>query len=270
MDQPDKTLKSRLARGELCLCMAITQARHADLPLIVGATGFDCFYVDMEHYPFSTETAATLCSAGIGAGVPGLVRIPAHQAHFVSRALDAGAYGVIAPRVDTAEAAREIVRAARFPPLGERGVPGPNPVTRFRPYSADVAIQYMDSVVTVIPMIETPAAIENADAIAAVEGVDVLLVGTNDLALSMGIPGQLRSERIAAAYEKVAAACARHGKTLGIAGIRDDLELAARFIGLGGRFVIAGSDVGYLLSGATADARNFRSIALADSSADVA
>ena len=263
MDQTDKTLKGRLARGELSLCMAITQARTPDVPLVVEASGFDCFYIDMEHYPFSIETVSALCTAAIAANMPSLVRVPAHDRHFISRALDGGASGVIAPHVESAAEARAIVDAARFPPLGDRGVPGPNPVTRFKPYSADTVIEEMDRLVTVIAMVESPAAIEAADEIAAVPGIDVLLVGSNDLALKLGIPGQLRDPRIFDAYEAVAEACTRHGKTLGIAGIRNDLEMATRLIQLGARFLIAGSDVGYIVSGARADATNLRAVELA-------
>ena len=94
---------------------------------------------------------------------------------------------------------------------------------------------------------------ENADAIASVPGIDVLLIGSNDLCTAMGIPGETRNPKLRASYEKVAAACRPHGKHLGIGGIRSDPSHVAELIGLGARFVIAGSDVQYLMSAARGD-----------------
>jgi 2-keto-3-deoxy-L-rhamnonate aldolase RhmA len=109
-------------------------------------------------------------------------------------------------------------------------------------------------------MIETPEGVENAQAIAAVPGVDVLLIGSNDLCTEVGIPGQLRHPDLRAAYERVAAACKAHGKVLGIGGIRGDAELQRDLIGLGARFLIAGNDVGYLMGAARADVATLRTL----------
>jgi 2-keto-3-deoxy-L-rhamnonate aldolase RhmA len=109
-----------------------------------------------------------------------------------------------------------------------------------------------------ILMLETPKGIANADAIAAVDGVDVLLIGSNDLCTEMGIPGQLRHARLREAFETTAAACKKHGKTLGIGGVRGDLELQSELMRMGGNFVIAGSDVTYFTAAARADAKALR------------
>lgn len=240
--------------------MAINHGRSADIAHIAAAARFDALYVDMEHYPFSIETASMLCTAAIGTGVTPLVRVP--DPRLIGRILDGGAAGVIVPHVENAEEARQVVKAARFPPIGDRGFPGPNPVSRFRSYGGDDMIARMDSEVTVIVMLESPQAIEAADEIAAVEGVDVLLIGSNDLAMAMGITGDLRNPRIFQAYQDVAAACSRHGKTLGVGGVRADPELAQKLIQLGARFFITGSDTGYLMAAATDDTANFRAIPL--------
>ena len=101
-----------------------------------------------------------------------------------------------------------------------------------------------------IPMLETPEGIANAAAIAAVPGIDVLLIGSNDLCTAMGIPGDLKNPKLRAAYEVTAKACEMNGKHLGVGGIRSDVEHVAELVKLGARFVITASDVQYLMKSA--------------------
>ena len=111
-----------------------------------------------------------------------------------------------------------------------------------------------------IAMLETPQGIERADEIAAVPGIDVLLIGSNDLCTELGIPGQLRHPRLREAYQAVAKACTAHGRVLGSGGIRGDVELQGDLVTMGARFIIAGSDVGYLMSAARKDAEALRKL----------
>jgi len=144
------------------------------------------------------------------------------------------------------------VRQAKFPPVGKRSVMGAGPPTAYRSLSlADTNRVAGD--VTVIAMLETPAGIDAAMDIAAVPGIDMLLIGTNDLCTELGVPGQLRDPRVRDAYQRTANACKAHGRTLGIGGIRGDLELQRELVALGARFVIAGSDVSYLAAAARDD-----------------
>lgn len=123
---------------------------------------------------------------------------------------------------------------------------GPTLGTLYRPQDA----ARVNGETLMIMMLESPGAISRADEIAAVDGVDMLLIGSNDLCTAMGIPGQLHHPDLFKAYETVAAACHRHGKTLGIGGIRGDIALQKRLVALGARFLIAGSDVTYLMAAA--------------------
>ncbi|HET9176641.1 MAG TPA: aldolase/citrate lyase family protein, partial [Pseudolabrys sp.] len=109
-----------------------------------------------------------------------------------------------------------------------------------------------------IAMLESPEGIANADAIAAVRGIDVLLIGSNDLCTAMGIPGELRSPKLRTAYEDAAKACKAHGKHLGVGGIRADAEHVAELIELGARFIITGSDLQYLMKSARHDVAALR------------
>jgi 2-keto-3-deoxy-L-rhamnonate aldolase RhmA len=255
------TLKMRLARGELVLCMGLRQARTPDIPMVAAAAGFDAVYVDMEHSPVSYETTSVLCIGARAAGISALVRPPGHDPIAASRVLDGGAAGVIFPGIDTPEQARDAAAACRFAPAGKRGVSGSGPSLGYRALPLAEVNAQGDAETLVVVMIETPLGVENAAAIAAVAGVDVLLIGSNDLCTELGIPGQLRHPALRDAYARVAAACAAHGKTLGIGGIRGDAELQQDLITLGGRFVIAGNDVGYLGAAARRDAETLRAMA---------
>lgn len=253
--------RDRLARGELVLCMGLRQARTVDIAMIAARCGFDAIYVDMEHSPVSFETTSAICTAAIGAGITPLVRTPGHAGSDISRVLDGGAQGVIVPHVNDAAEAEAVVRHARFAPIGHRSVMGGGPALAYLPLSVGDCSARLNATTLVIVMLETPEAIANADAIAAVPGIDLLLIGSNDLCSEMGIPGQLRDPRLRSAFEAVAAACRRHGKTLGVGGIRGDAELQKDLIGLGARFLIAGSDVTYLMTAARQDAGLLRALA---------
>jgi len=261
MDQPgilENRLKTQIEAGRLALCMALRQARTADIAPIVAASGFDSLYIDMEHSPISQETVSMLCIAALGFGVTPLVRIPGHSGELLSRALDGGAQGVIVPHVDTPEQARAMASHGKYPPLGHRSVMGAGPAAAYRNLPLGQITVQSNEQTLLVAMLETPQGIANADAIAAVEGIDMLLIGSNDLCTEMGIPGQLRHPDVLAAYRTAAEACRRHGKALGIGGIRGDLELQSQLFALGARFIIAGSDVTYLAGAALKDAQALR------------
>jgi 2-keto-3-deoxy-L-rhamnonate aldolase RhmA len=111
-------------------------------------------------------------------------------------------------------------------------------------------------------MLETPEAIANADAIAAVDGIDILHIGSTDLSTEMGIPGQYQHARMREAYEATAQSARAHGKWMGVGGVREDLEFQAWLVQLGMRYLTGGSDVGYILSAGRADVRRIRDLPL--------
>lgn len=251
-------VKDVVGRGEVALCMASRFARTADLGMIVQACGFDSFYVDIEHSSISIDAAAQLFVAALPLGVAAMARIPGHDFDLAARLLDAGALGIICPQVDTAAQAAALVAACKFPPLGNRSVSGAGPLQFYRPTPLGDVNAQGNALTLCIPMLETPLAIENAQAIAAVPGIDIVLVGSNDLSAALGIPGQLRHASITAAFAAAAKACKDHGKCLGIGGVRGDHALTADLTRLGARFIIAGLDTGYLMQGAKADAAAIR------------
>ncbi len=255
-------MKKRLAAGELVLCMSIGQARTVDIVMMVHACGFDSIYVDMEHTATSHETASMLCAAAIGIGLTPMVRVPSHDHQYMTRVLDTGAVGVVVPHVNTKAEAEHIVRTCRFPPAGKRSIVGPNPVTRFQPMTAAEQIDYLNSETILVAMLETPEAIEQADAIASVPGLDMLLIGSYDLSTEMGIVGKFHDPRFRNAVATAAAAARKHGKIMGIAGLKSELDLLTEFVAAGVRFISAGTDAGYFMEAARASSAKLRTLPL--------
>ena len=253
--------KRRLAAGELALGMGARQARTVDIATIAKTCGFDWLFIDMEHSSMDVDLASQLAMASLGAGITPLVRVPGHEHYHASRLLDNGAQGVVAPHVDTVEEAQRIARACRYPPLGHRSIAGAQPQLGFRTVPVGEATKLVNDLTLVVVMLETPRAIANADAIAQVPGVDVLLIGTNDLCAEMGIPGQFTEPRVEDAYRKVIAACARHGKHPGMGGVYEP-KLMEQYIRMGMRMILSGSDLSFMMAGARARSEFLRGVKL--------
>ena len=240
--------RERLAKGELALGIGLRQARTVDIAAVMATCGFDWLFIDLEHGTMPLDIAVQISCAALTAGITPLVRVPSRQYALATRALDGGALGIVMPHVDTAEEAKAIVDHLKYPPLGHRSVAGGQAFLGFRPVPIAEATRTMNAQTLVVVMLETPQAIANADSIAAVPGVDVLLIGTNDLAMEMGIPGEFNHAEIARAYERVIAACRRHNKAPGMGGVYVE-DLLAKYIGLGMRMILSGNDLSLIMAG---------------------
>ncbi|OZI79033.1 MULTISPECIES: HpcH/HpaI aldolase family protein [Bordetella] len=253
-------LKAKLARGELVVSMIVRAARGPDIALVAHSSGCDALYVDLEHSPMSLETAGAICIASQAAGVTPLARVPEASAAWVARALDGGAAGVIVPHMEDAAAARAAVALAKYPPQGRRSVSTTLPQLAFRSLPGAQAHELLNRETLVVAMIESRQGLEQADAIAAVDGVDMLLVGAGDLAADLGVAGQPGHALVAAAFDTVIAACRRHGKAAGAGGLAGHPEALAQAVARGVRFVSAGTDTGFLLAAATAKVAAIRAL----------
>ena len=157
------------------------------------------------------------------------------------------------PHIDTPEQARRVADHCRFPPAGRRSMGGALQQTGFAPQPVGETARQVNEETLVVVMIESPQGVENAEAIAAVPGVDALLIGTNDLTFEMGIPGKFDDPRVADAYTRVIAACKKHGKHPGMGGMYTP-ELLERHIGMGARLILSGSDFSLLMQAGAARA----------------
>jgi len=250
----------RIRAGNLTLGLGVHHLRGSAVPLLAKAAGYDWLFIDAEHGAISTPEISQICMATLPMGVVPIVRICTGALDEGTRALDNGALGIVVPHVDTPAQARRLVEAFRFAPIGHRSTGGSNACFGYRPPPAAEAQKILNAEILIIAMIETPQAVESAAEIAAIDGIDVLLIGSNDLALEMGIPGQVGHARVRAAYEQVAAACQQHSKVLGMGGVYDQ-EVASRYIGLGARMILGASDHGLLLEAATRRAEFLRALA---------
>ena len=254
-------LRKKLEADEIALGFSVVHTRGMNIPGIAQECGFDWLFIDMEHNTMDVDAASQMCVAALPTNVTPLVRVSAHERFHASRVLDGGAMGVIVPHVDTVEEARAVVDHCRFPPLGHRSLTAPAAQLGFAAYPTDEAIEILNRNIFVVVMLESPTAIDNADAIAAVDGIDALLIGSNDLAAEMGIPGQLADERITGAFETMVAATKKHGKFAGMGGIYDPAHMA-KIIKLGVRLILAGGDVAFMMAAAKQRAEALRKIDL--------
>ena len=243
----------RLRAGKVAIGLGLRQARTVDIAQIAKTAGFDWLFIDCEHNSMTVDTAAQIAAASLAVGITPLVRVPGYEHHHASRALDNGAHGVVFPHVDTAEQARRLADYCRYPPVGRRSMGGGLQQLGFASLPLGEAARLANEETLVVVMLESPQAIANCEAIAAVPGVDALLIGTNDLCFEMGIPGQFDDPRVADAYTKLVAACRRHGKFPGMGGLYSP-ALLERYIGMGVRLVLAGSDFSLLMQAAGARA----------------
>src|SRR5215475_6053768 len=220
-------VKEKLARGEVVASMTVRLVANIEIASLAKTAGFDTLYVDVEHSSFSLATTSQICIAALAAGIAPFVRVPSIRPEHVGRALDGGALGVIAPHVRSAEEARAVVAAAKFPPLGERSAAGGVPHLQYRSFPVAEANAALNAATMVIVQCESPEFLDRADEIMAVAGVDIALIGTNDLLAAWGMAGQYEHARVREAYAHVIAAAKKHGKHVGVGGLSTKPKLVA-------------------------------------------
>ncbi len=257
----ENSLRKKLEAGGLAASLNVVHWRTVNIGAIARECGFDWLFIDLEHNTMDLDTAAQICVAALPHGIAPIVRVPSHDQFQATRILDGGAMGVVVPHVDTPEQARRVVENCKYPPLGRRSFTAPLAQLGFAPLPPREAMEVMNRNTMVIVMLETPTAISNADAIAAVPGVDGLLIGTNDLAAEMGSPGEFGHARIEQAYATMIAACATHGKFPGMGGIYDH-ALMEKYIRMGVRFLLGGGDIALMMSAARARTTFLKSLPL--------
>jgi 2-keto-3-deoxy-L-rhamnonate aldolase RhmA len=251
--------KQQLEKGELSLGLGLRMARNVDIGRVLNTCGYDWAFIDMEHNSMNLDTAVQVGVACQDAGVTPIVRVPGYEHHHASRVLDAGAMGIVFPHVDTAEHARQLVSYCKYPPMGHRSAAGAMPQLNFQAVPQAEACELVNKNTLVVMMLETPKAIDNAEAIAAVPGVDVLLIGSNDLCMEMGIPSQFSSPKLHSAMETVLTACKKHNKWPGYGGVYDE-AMSTKFIQMGMRFILASGDLPLFMRAATERSKFLRAI----------
>ncbi|MDR7097017.1 HpcH/HpaI aldolase family protein [Hydrogenophaga laconesensis] len=242
----------RFAAGEAALGLGIQQLRA---PAVVGLAqrcGFHFLFIDLEHGPLTCAMAVDIAAAALPAGLPALVRVPGKNSPDIARLLDGGVQGIVVPHVDTPEEAQAVASACKYPPLGRRSFFGLQPHFGYRRVPVHEAMALGNAQVLTVVMLESPQALRHVDEIAAVPGIDVLMIGCNDLSMELGIPGELDHPLMVIARHAVVDACRRHGKTPGLGGIADAVLLRRCLREEGMRFVLACNDTDLLLDAGVA------------------
>ena len=261
MPQIQNTALERLKSGQLSLGIGLRQARSVDIGKIMKTCGYDWLFIDMEHGSMSVDSASQISIAASDAGITPIVRVPGLQHFHATRVLDAGAQGVVFPHVDTADTARELAKYCRYPPVGQRSVVGAIPQVDFQSLPMGEMTQSVNESTLVAVMIESPKAVANVDEIAKVNGIDVILVGTNDLCMEMGIPGEIDNPLIIDAMKKIIAACNACGKYPGLGGVYTP-DLQEEYISMGMRFILSTQDLAIMMQGATERATFLRNLSI--------
>jgi 2-keto-3-deoxy-L-rhamnonate aldolase RhmA len=218
---------------------------------ILKSAGCDFVLFDLEHSGFGFETVKSAIRYFEAADLPVIVRAPSKEYHHIARAMDMGAEGLMLPMVGTAAEARRILDSMKYTPEGRRGVALQVAHDRYRPGTVNDKFAAANRRSTLFCQIETAEGVENADAIAALSGVDCLWVGHFDLSVSLGVPGDFASKIFSDAIARVAAAAAKHGKSLG--RLTPTVQQGVELYGHGFDFICYSGDV-WVLHDALAEA----------------
>lgn len=213
---------------------------------MMGVFGFDGVWICLEHRSLDPSAVSALIHGCRAGGADAIIRIKPANYSAVLPLLEAGAAGIMLPRVQTAEEVRALVDAVKFAPVGTRGYDGIHADARFGTVPLPEYLAESNLNTFLVIQIEEPAVIPQIDAIAALPGVDVLFVGPGDLAIGLGAPGKIDHPPVQGVIRAVGAACARHGK---IAGIPCRADQVAAYRALGYRFFNVISDYRCLAAG---------------------
>lgn len=234
-------VKRKLLEGQTVVGTMMCEFATTGIPRIAAEAGAEFAVYDLEVTGWTMETIRILMASSRPEKMVPLVRIPVIEDHFISRALDLGAMGLAIPQVETEEEARAAVAWAKYPPDGRRNVcfgiaqddyGGGDIVEKMAAFNRESLL---------VAHIESVQGLDNADRIAAVDGIDVIWIGQYDLTASLGIPGQFQNPVFLRAADRVLDACARHGKAAGFGSL--DLEELAAAPGKGYRFLVYVADL---------------------------
>ena len=241
------SLRQRVMAGEQVLGAMVFEFFTPGIAEILRRAGCDYVLYDMEHAGLGFESFKAQVAYCRGTGIAPMVRVPRSDYHFLARALDVGAEGVMIPMVESAEQARAIAEATRYPPMGRRGAAFGFAHDHYAPGTPAEKIAHANARNLVIAQIETERGLAHVDEIAAVDGIDVLWVGHFDLTNFLGIPGQFEHPVYIDALQRVVAAGRRHGKGLGFLAANGTWATAYKAHGF--NMLAAGTDMALLMAG---------------------
>ncbi len=242
---PINRVKQALRNGQTVIGTMIAEIRQPAVVQLLANAGFDFVIIDNEHGAFNLETIADLARFAVHLGITPIVRVPDLTYAYIAQALDAGAQGIMAPRISNAAQVSEVLQIMKYPPVGSRGNALSRGYTQFKSGSVVQAMAEANEETLLVVQVETQGAIETIAEIAAMPGVDVALVGPNDLSIALGVAGQLEHPLLQAAIQKTIEACQQHQITPALH--MNDLNLLAYWAERGMRLLSIGSETGFMV-----------------------
>ena len=213
---PSNRMKSLMRAGAAVAGTMLVEFRQPSVMQVLKSAGYDFATIDMEHGVFDYESVADLSRFGRHIGITPLVRVPDKQYPYIARALDVGAQGIMAPRLRSAAEVQDVVNIIKYPPLGARGCSFGRGHTDFHGGPLAENMRAANEETLLIVQVETRGAIDEIEEIAAIAGVDALLIGPTDLSIDLGVAGQLDAPPLIEAIDMTMAVCQKHGVAPGI------------------------------------------------------
>ena len=238
---PPNPIQQALKSGRSVIGTMIVQLRAPAFIQLFAAYGLEFFIIDMEHGSYSLETAADLIQVARLAGITPLVRLNEPHYHVISRLLDAGAQGIMTPRVETVEKVHKLLTASHYPPQGERGFSRLAAHINYAEVDVAAYVEYANQNLVNLIQIETARGVEEIESLITVPGVDGVIVGMEDLALSLGLGGDTRHALAVKMLDRIVTACEKHHVPWGLH--LADVERLEQWIQRGMQLVTFSSDV---------------------------
>lgn len=246
----ENKVKKALQKGKTVFGSMTVEFRSPSIAQIFATSGFDFMFIDTEHSPYGIETVADIIWASKAADICPIVRVTDLEYHLIARTFDLGAQGIMVPRRETAKQVQDIIKFAKYPPQGERGLStSPGGHTNFESEDPAVFMERSNEETLIIIQIESQKAIENIEDMVSIPGVDVALIGPNDLSKSLGVVGQVEHPKVRTAVETVIEACKEHGVASGLH--TGNISLLKEMIEKGMQFITWTTDARILVNSCT-------------------
>ena len=259
MEMKTTQIKSNLRNGAVLVGTFVMEFAVPSIATIFKSAGADFIIVDLEHTTFTIETVGHITRAARGSDLPSIVRVPSIERHFISRALDAGASGLMIPRVESREDVEKIIAWAKYPPEGDRGVAFGIAHTDYGDFRQLDGVKYTkqaNAEILIVGQIETVKAVENIDEILSSGGLDSIFIGPYDLSTSMGISGQLDHPRLVECIEKIIAKAKANDIILGC--YVNDFDSGKRWLDAGVQLIACGNDAFLITCKFAEESQKFR------------
>ncbi|HEY2016020.1 MAG TPA: aldolase/citrate lyase family protein [Bryobacteraceae bacterium] len=235
--------RERLAKGETVFGCGLQVYRSAEIPRAFACAGFDYVFIDMEHGSYDLETVQDMIVSSNLAGITPIVRVAELLYSLIARLLDSGAQGIILPRVEDPKILEEALSWMRFPPQGKRGYGVNTTMIGYENHSFPEIIEHLNRNTVSVVQFETTVAMDRADELLSLKGLDIAMVGPADLSISLGIPGQFDHPLLLSTVDRLIEKCNKYGvvpgiQTRGLAMAKMWAERGMRFVGAAAEHVL--------------------------------